>query len=266
MSFYQLSEAWTFDVGMQFLELCQKKRGNNDASEFCRSLVYNRLGDLCFSRDRLCFYDMQQLVSRRAQWKRQRFSAEIAYHLNFYYLQLYGAFDHAAVLVNALFSLGVRERQVAARNPEFLNALGAHKLVSIRAVFEKPAHVEFIKRVAALRHTAAHRGVLTPTKVVQDTDHPPTNQELDQDIHDAGLDRLLLGFPPGDARGRFQEMLRSNARAARYERETLMEDVVLIDLDGKYGFIHPLNDTWWNFNRCTLFLDEVFDACTAALV
>jgi hypothetical protein len=229
-------------------------------------LVFNRLGDLCFSRDKLCFYEIQQSVSKRAQWKRQRFSAEIAYYLNFYYLQLYGAFDHAAVLVNGLFGLGVKERQVAARNPEFLNALGTKQLADIKAVFEKPAHVEFIKRVAALRHTAAHRGVLTPTKVVQDMDHPPSNDELDQDIRDAGLDYLLLGMPAGAGRDRLQEMLRSNARAARCEQETLMEDVILIEVDGKYGFIHPLNDTWWNFDRCTLFLNEVFAACTALLV
>lgn len=98
MSFYQLSEPWTFESGMRLLELCQQKRGNGDATEFCRSLVFNRLGDLCLSRDRLCFYGIQQSVSKRAQWKRQRFSAEIAYYLNFYYIQLYGAFDHAAVL------------------------------------------------------------------------------------------------------------------------------------------------------------------------
>lgn len=266
MSFYQLSERWTFESGMHFLELCQKKSGHSDASEFCRSLVYNRLGDLSFSRDRLCFLEMQQLASKRAQWRRQRFSAEIAYYLNFYYLQIHGAFDHAAVLVNALFALGVKERQVTARNPEFLNALTAQKLDDVRAVFEKPGHLEFIKRIAALRHTAAHRGVLTPTKVVQTLDHPPTNDELDQDIREAGLEYLIFGFPDGDDREKLREMLRSNARAARYEKETLMEDVLLIELDGKYGFIHPLNDTCWNFNRCTSFLADVFAACAAALV
>jgi len=242
---------------MQFLARCLSQHASRDAVELCRSLAYNRLGDLCFTRDRLCFYEMQQAVAKRAQWKRQKFSTEVAYYLNFYYLLLYGAFDHAAVLVNALFNLGVKERQVGARNQEFLKAVGA-KSVEVQAVFEKPAYVEFIRRVAALRHIAAHRGVLTPTKVVQDLDHPPSNDELDQDIRDAGLDYLL--------RSPLREMLRSNARAARYERETLMEDVVLIEIDGKYGFIHPLNDTWWNFRSCTSFLNDIFSACAKALV
>ena len=263
IGFYQMSESWTLRPGMDFLYLCQSKGAGRDALELCRSLTYNRLGDLCFTRDRLCFYEIQQSVARRAKWERQRFSAEIAYYLNFYYVLLYGAFDHAAALVNALFGVGVKERQVAARNPEFLKALTG-KLSGIKAVFENPLHVDFIKRVASLRHTAAHRGALTPGKVVQDPDHPPTNDELDQDIRDAGLDHLLQ-VPSGPIRDGLQEMLRSNARAARYERETLMEDVVLIEIDGKYGFIHPLNDTWWNFRRCLSFLYDVFDACSAAL-
>ena len=179
MSFYQLSEQWTFRSGMDFLNLCQSKGASRDSVELCRSLTLNRLGDLCFTRDRLCFYEMQQAAAKRARWKRQRFSAETAYYLNFYYLLLYGTFDHAATLVNALFSLGVKERQVTARNPEFLKALASQRLSGIQAIFEKPAHVDFIRRVAAIRHTAAHRGVLTPTKVVQDLDHPPTNDELD---------------------------------------------------------------------------------------
>jgi hypothetical protein len=264
MGFYQLSEHWTFRPGMDFLYLCQSKGADRDAVELCRSLVYNRLGDLCFTRDRLCFYEIQQSVAKRTRWKRQRFSAEVAYYLNFYYVLLYGAFDHAAALVNALFKVGIKERQVTARNPEFLKALGP-KLSGIQAVFEKPSHIDFIRRVAALRQIAAHRGVLTPTKVVQELDHPPTNDELDQDIREAGLDYLLLQFQPGPIRDGFQEMLRSNARAARYEQEMLMEDVVLVETDGSYGFIHPLNDTWWNFWRCNSFLNEVFDACSKAL-
>jgi hypothetical protein len=263
MSFYQLSEQWTFKPGMDFLYLCQSKRANRDALELCRSLAYNRLGDLCFTRDRLCFYEMQQSAGKRAKWKRQKFSAEVAYYLNFYYVLLYGTFDHTAALVNALFNLGIKERQVTARNPEFLKALGA-KLPGILSIFEKSTHVDFIRRVAALRHTAAHRGVLTPTKVVQELDEPPTDEELDQDIRDAGLE-YLLQISPGPERDTLQHMLRSNARAARYEQETLMEDVVLIEQDGKYGFIKPLNDTWWNFNRCIAFLTDVFGACSKIL-
>lgn len=67
MGFYQLSEPWTLKPGMDFLYLCQSKGVGRDAQELCRSLIYNRLGDLCFTRDRLCFYEIQQSVAKRAQ-------------------------------------------------------------------------------------------------------------------------------------------------------------------------------------------------------
>ena len=44
-----------------------------------------------------------------------------------------------------------------------------------------------------------------------------------------------------------------------------MEDVILIKVGDKYGFIKPLMDTWWNFKSCTGFLNEVFSACLKAL-
>lgn len=261
IAFYQLSEERTFAPGLRFLKLCEDKGANRDALDTGRSLIFNRLGDLCFTRDRLLFYEMQQAAAKRARWKRQRFSAEIAYYLNFYYLLLYGAFDHAAVLVNGLLKPGINERRVGARNPEFLTVLKA-KAPAVHAVFEKPEHVEFMNRVAAIRHVAAHRGVITPKLVVQELDHEPTVEELDDDIHKAGLDWIVTRLRSGAEQERFREMLRSNALWARYEQQTLMEDVILVELSGKWCFIHPLTDTCWNFNRCKLFLDDVFSECS----
>jgi hypothetical protein len=264
MAFYQLSEEWVFRPGIELLNLCQNKGIDRDATEVGRSLAFNRLGDICFTRDRLSFYEMQVMVSKRSRWKRQTFSAEIAYYLNFYYLLLFGAFDHAAVLVNGILKLGLDERRVSARNPEFLASLRSSS-PSVAAVFEDPKHVDFMRRVAAVRHTAAHRGVVTPTVVVEAPAQEPTVDELDEDIRKAGLDYLLSRLPNGPSRDSFREMLRTNARAARYEQNTLMEDVILIEIGGKHGFINPLIDTWWNFKCCLTFLHEVFSTCARAI-
>jgi hypothetical protein len=263
-AFYQLSEPTTFRQGMELLNLAAAKKAPSDARDVGRSLVFNRLGDICFTRDRLLFHEMQQAVSKRARWKRQRFATEIAYHLNFYYLLLFGAFDHAAVFVNALLSLGVKEKRVSARGQEFLSALQA-KSPKMHAIFDNKDHKSFITKIAAVRHVAAHRGVITPTKVVQEPDHEPTNDELDEDIRKAGLEDILMAFPVGPAREGFREMMRTNARMARYEEQTLMEDVLLIEVDGKWGWINPLLDTSWNFNRCMDFLADVFTQCAAEL-
>jgi hypothetical protein len=53
-------------------------------------------------------------------------------------------------------------------------------------------------------------------------------------------------------------MARTNARWARYEKGTILEDVVPVELDGKFGFVRPHYDTEWNFARVTAFLEDVF--------
>lgn len=198
-AFYHLSESRPFEAGMNLLNVCVRKGIRSGTLEIARSLVYNRLENLSFTRDRLLFYEMQQAVAKRQQWKRQQFFSEVAYYLNHYYLLLYGAFDHVAVFVNGLFNLGLNERRVSARNPEFLGALKT-KFPKMHAVFDKSEHTSFISRIGAVRHQAAHRAVVTPLKVVQQPDHEPTVDELDEDIRKAGWEDVLNLFPRGPSR------------------------------------------------------------------
>jgi len=260
-AFYQLSEQRTFRCGMSMLHHAQQKNSPADAIETLRSLALNRLGNLCFTRDRLLFYEQQRLAAKRAGWKRQNFDLETSYYLNFYYLLIFGAFDHSALFVSQYLGLGLLQRQVGARSPAFLDAL-EKKAPSIHAVFNADATKTFLDRVGYLRHYAAHRGSLCPTTVVEEPDHEPTIAELDEDIRQAGLDYVPNAFPPGAEREAFLQMLRTNARAARYEKKKILEGVVSIEYDGgKVGFINPLLDTDWNFRRVMAFLEQVFGEC-----
>lgn len=120
-------------------------------------------------------------------------------------------------------------------------------------------------RIGYLRHFAAHRGSLMPTMLVEALDQEPTTAELDEDIRNAGLDYIVDGLPAGKMRDSLLEMLRTNARMARYEKGKVLEDVVLIEHEGKFGFINPHIDTPWNFARVMQFLDAVFAACIKVL-
>src|SRR5207244_325949 len=133
-------------------------------SETCRMLIHNRLPNLCFTRDRLIFLDLQQAAARRAKWEHQDFSFEAAYYLNFYYMLLFGGFDHLALMVNGVLGVGLPEKSVGAGYKDFLKALEA-KDARIHALFTNPEVIEFIKTIAALRHFAAHRGSITPAKI-----------------------------------------------------------------------------------------------------
>jgi hypothetical protein len=256
-AFYTLSEEQTFKTGIDLLHHAHKKKANMDAQETGRILVHNRIPNLCFTRDRLLFYEIQRLASKRAGWQRQQFTFEIAYSLNFYYMLIYGAFDHAALFVNQLLQLGFAPKQVGATYKPFLNAL-QNKSPAIYSIFNDPQNRAFIDRIGYLRHFAAHRGTLMPCMVVEALDNEPTNDELDEDIREAGLDYLVERTPIGDAKENIREMLRGNARMTRYEKGKVLEGVVLVELGGKPGFIHPHLDTPWNFTQLMKFLNALF--------
>jgi hypothetical protein len=73
-AFYTLSEEQTFKAGIEALHRAYQKKAPSDALETGRILVHNRLPNLCFTRDRLLFYEIQRLAAKRAGRKRQQFT------------------------------------------------------------------------------------------------------------------------------------------------------------------------------------------------
>lgn len=260
-TFYPFTEQRTFKPGFDLLQRASLKRTSVESQETGQSLVYSRISNLCFTRDRLQFYVMQRLAARRNGRRRQDFSFEIPYYLNVYYLLIYGGFDHAALFVSQLLGLGLDARQVGATYRGFLERLKA-KSPAIHAVFISDANRQFIERIGALRHFAAHRGSITPSKVVEKLDQEPTDVELDADIKASGRDELEAMLPEGKVREGFRAMARAVARAERYEKNTILEDIVPVELEGKFCLIHPLVDTEWNFSRTIGLLNEIFNTCS----
>ncbi len=255
--FYQMTEQRTLRVAMDFLYEAQKKKVNAEAQETGRSLVHNRLPNICFTRDRLLFYEIQKMAAQRAKWQRQEFAFEIGYYLNFYYPLIYGGFDHIALFVNQCIDLGVAEKNVGATYQGFLDALKA-KNAALHAIFTDPKQVEFMKRIGYLRHYASHRGSLAPGKLLEKPDREPPDDEVDAMITEAGMDDLVMYMPEGEMRESFRQALRYKFRVAHYEKEgKLVDGVVPIVIDGKLGFIRPANDTEWNFQKFLLFMNRV---------
>jgi hypothetical protein len=182
---------------MRFLNSAQKKNADPEARETGRSLIHNRIPNICFTRDRLLFFDSQRLTSVRSKWKRQEFTFEIAYFLNCYYPLLYGGFDHLALLVSQTLKLELPDKSVGATYKTFLEPLEV-KSPAFFAAFTDQKHTTFIKRIGALRHYASHRGSLNQTKLVEKPDQEPTNEELDAEISKQGMDYFLNFLPEGE--------------------------------------------------------------------
>ncbi len=263
-AFYNTHERETFTPGLELLELAHRRGAPSDAQETGAVLVHNRLPNLCFTRDRLQFYEVQRLAAKREGRRRQDFSFEIAYFLNFFYVLIYGTFDHAALFVSQLLRLGLSERVVGATYKSFLNALET-KSKALFDMFTDTKNTEFMERIGFLRHRAAHRGAIRPGIVVDTPDKEPTVEELDADIRAAGQEETIAFLPTAEAREKFREMLRSLARFKRYEEGKVLEGVELVKIGGKHAFIHPLLDTPWNFSRTLSFLNAVFEECSRIL-
>jgi hypothetical protein len=264
-TFYQLSEQpETFQPGYDLMNTLTNTKQLPETIEAGRTLIFNRLANLCFTRDRLQFFTQQKDAALRRKAKRQQFAFEIAYYLNFYYLLLYGAFDHAALLVNGICNLGLKNRDVGASYKGFLDALQQHS-ADLHAIFTKPSTVESLERFGALRHYAAHRGSIAPTRVVEKPDKELTDAEIDAAIRKDGKNNWIFELNDGLGKEALLGMIRFNTKAEIYEEKTLVKDVVLIEIQGKAYFMHPLSDTTWNFRRVTSFLHEVFTECNKFL-
>ncbi len=257
-AFYNLSEAHSFRDGLRFLELAQKRGLDSGTQDTARMLVHNRLPNLCFTRDRLLFFDMQQAAAKRAKWQRQDFVFEVGYFINFYYWLIYGGFDHLASIINGGLKLGLQEKQVGATYESFLNTL-SQKAPEIHALFTDPALVQFIQGIGALRHFAAHRGSIMPGKLLEKPDEEPTPEDLDKEIAQLGLDRDLAYFPEGPIRDWAKDLLRYKVRLSKHKE--IAEGVVLIEIKGKWGFISSMDDIEWNFQKFHNFLTSVLNAC-----
>jgi hypothetical protein len=260
--FYNLSERRTFKAGFDFLEDAHGKKINKNTQEDARMLVHNRLPNLCFTRDRLLFYDMQQAVSRRLGWERQEFLFEVGYYLNFYYLLLHGGFDHLALVVNGALGLGLPAKNVGATYAGFLNALQI-TAPEIYGLFTEPHLVNFVERLAALRHFAAHRGSIAPGKIYEKLDPEPSTAELDAEIAKQGLDGFLSVFPDGPVREAFKSTLRQKMLISM--SKLLAEGIVFLQIQGKWSYIRPMSDIEWNFERYHRFMAAVLNAVRARL-
>jgi hypothetical protein len=263
--FYQMAEHATFGTGLNFLREAYEKKVNAEAQEAGRSLIYNRLANICFTRDRLLFYDMQTMAAERAKWRRQRFLFEVGYYLNFYYPLIFGGFDHIALLVNQTLQLGLAEKNVGATYQGFLDALRA-KNATLHAAFTDPKQVEFTKRIGYLRHYASHRGALAPGKLIERPEKELSDDEADAMIAESGTYDWLLYLPEGKIKEEFKQSIRHVVKMDHYEKTGKpIDGVVPIVVDGKSAFIRPITDTYWNFTKFLNFMNSVLTQLKASI-
>lgn len=262
-TFYLHADPHVFEPLISLIGTLQRAGSSAEAVETARSIAFNRMPQVCYTRDKLLWLSLQRDAARRDGFTNQSYLFEISYHLNSYYLHMSGTFDQLALLVNGACALGLPEKQIGATYKQFLGALKP-KSTRLYALFTSTEITDFIARLGALRNLAAHRGSIMPRKVVERPDRQPTTEEIDQ--HLEKTDRgWVLTEPFHSMSPQFVAVARSNAAAEILEQNTVAEDVEFVEYNGKRGFISPLMDTTWNFAKVRDFALAVARECSACL-
>lgn len=257
-TFYIHAEPHLISPLMRLFHDAHRAGMSQETIETARSLALNRMPQVCRTRDKLEWFNLQRDAAKRDGYHNQTYLFEISYHLCFYYLLLSGTFDHLALLVNGIFGLALPDRKVGATYKEFLSAL-QRRSTELHGLFTSNDTVDFIARLAALRNLAAHRGAITPRKIVRRPAQMPTAEGIDQYLRETG-NEWVFGTHP-----RIIAMARQNAAAEILEKDTIAEDMEFIEFNGKQGFVSPVADTPWNFAKLRSFTLRVAAACSAYL-
>jgi hypothetical protein len=258
--FEELQE--TVPESLLLMDSLARKEHVSSGAETLRSLLYNRLPQLCYCRDQLLFYLLQREAQvRGGAAKDQPFAFELAYHLNFCYILIYGALDHAAVLVNEVCQLGFVKEQVGATKRSFRKELH-DRFPVLHGIFSGSEITRILSLIGGLRHLTAHRGYITPTKLIKKPDREPTDEELDAYLSETCPQTQPLDFADKpEIQKRILEMERSFARMELLERNSWANDILAIENEKRLGYFRPFEDVTWPVRASLRVLRQIIQEC-----
>ena len=196
----------------------QKETHTDLAQEQLRSLVLNRYPFILYARDMVRFYRLQRDASRRHG--DSHFSFALSYHLNQFYLLLWGMLDQLSLLANFSFDLGLDQIQCGISKTKFLKAL-AEQRPNLRNFLLMPVVHDWISLMSDFRHTSAHQVIPMPTEVVVDTeDSKKTKEEILKILKSEDSDFEMFRESSLSAEGKawFEEQAVSQWRDSKRER------------------------------------------------
>jgi hypothetical protein len=198
-----------------------------------RSMLLNRYPFMLYARDMVRFYQLQKDSATRERhfnW----FVVSLSYHVNMFYLLLWGTLDQLCLLANLVLALELSASRCGIKSSNFWEAIADRKpgLVRFRNI---PTLDEWIDTMRDMRHSAAHQVIPMPSVVYAETEESkkPKEEILKAIRAEGGSTAALLDFVlPTEARPAIEEQLVSHWRVEKMR--TLADHVVL--LKGKNGY------------------------------
>ena len=113
------------------------------------------------------------------------------YHVNAFYLQIWGMLDHLAKIISAIYELDISEIGSGFSSKKFKTKLKT-KQPELHSTIYTSKTEAWINTLAQIRHQAAHNYIHLPTDIVRDTpDSKKTDHEISEILKTSGeLDDL----------------------------------------------------------------------------
>jgi len=198
---------------------------NQDLSEELRSLVLSRLPFLIYSRDMVRFHQIQRdYYTRRGRVN--RFAMAIAYHLNHYFLLLWGLLDHLTVIANYALGLNVPMVNCGIQQVPFWGECQL-RCPALFSVIKEQSVDEWIKIIADIRHRAAHRTLPTPRPLYRETEESSRPKEEVRGIV-LKENRDILERASATSNEAFEWMVEAMIDEWRFEHAELVSETMVL--------------------------------------
>ena len=150
----------------QFSAKLSKINCNPEMNEFLRVMFYHRYSFMKYSIDNIKF---ELLQAERLEDDKLRFNHYfiLSYHLNSFYLNLWGFLDNLAWVFNYFYNLGFTKKdptKVTFSNKKYLLALKA-TAPDVFAILSDKTFKQWLENLTLKRHPAAHREPLMMTSL-----------------------------------------------------------------------------------------------------
>jgi hypothetical protein len=235
---------------------------DSEAVELGRSLLLNRVPNICYTRDKLLFYVQQRRYAKRHSWKRQDFAFESSYYLCHYYLLLWGGVDQLARILNKALKLGITHfSSIDLSKPKFVDKIASMDQ-NLGRLYKEDAFVKWIEQLKKNRHYTAHEGSIILSSFVEEPESEPSDEELEKEIRaDPVWNRILNKAKMRLPKEMFEAYRASVIQTKRISKYKELADDVMVIQNGttKYLF-RPLVNIEWDFNNFKLITLKTLDA------
>ena len=235
---------------------------DKESSDIVRSLLINRIAQICYTRDKLLFYIQQRKYAARHKWKRQQFTFETTYYLSYYYFTLWGGIDQLSRIISNVLQLKLKDKK-----GKIGRSIGSERFVEkimersaeLGNLYLQPEFKKWIEQLQRNRHFVAHEGCALLSPIVQEPEGGISDEEIEMEVErDPTLTHLRSIFGK-EVTEPLKGLLRENLRLSKYK---VMVDEVWIFQDKKTGHQYafkPLLNIEWDFNNFKLILLQTIE-------